>query len=252
MTPPDLEELAARVEGGRRTYAIADLHGRFDLLTAAYDAISVHSAGKPITIVHLGDYVDRGPQSREVIEWLMEDAALPPWVRRICLMGNHEDMMIETLSAPLDPSWWIGNGGAATLASYGGAVPEAHLAWARELPKIHVDKHRVFVHAGVDPTIPLDQQTDDILLWHRPPRGYAEGHGARHVVHGHTPNPDGPERYSGRTNLDTYAFKTGRLAVAVFDDEKAGGPVEILNINPSDPARALLAAALRAMKEEGR
>lgn len=218
------------------TYAIADLHGRFDLLQKAYDAISEHSAGKPITIIHLGDYVDRGPQSREVIEWLMEDAALPPRVRRVCLKGNHEDMMVETLTAPLDPGWWIGNGGGATMVSYGTAgVPKNHIAWMRGLPHFHEDKHRVYVHAGVDPTKSLPEQTEAMLLWYRYDRNADVGFNGKHVVHGHTPNPAGPELFDHRTNLDTYAWKTGKMFVAVFDDERPGGPVQLLNLADATP-----------------
>ncbi|MGZ3328448.1 MAG: metallophosphoesterase, partial [Xanthobacteraceae bacterium] len=92
----------------------------------------------------------------------------------------------------------------------------------KNLPTIHVDEHRVFVHAGVDPTKPLDEQTDEFMLWHRYPEGADIGHGERHVIHGHTPNPEGPEMLSRRTNLDTLAWKTGRLVIAVFDDHTPG------------------------------
>ena len=77
------------------TYAIADLHGRFDLLTAAFDAIVKHAAERSFKIITLGDYVDRGPQSRQIIDHLM--AAQEMEVSLICLKGNHEDMMVETL-----------------------------------------------------------------------------------------------------------------------------------------------------------
>ncbi|MEN5084283.1 metallophosphoesterase [Bosea sp. TWI1241] len=224
------------------TYAIADLHGRLDLLELAYDAISADSAGRPATIVHLGDYVDRGPQSRGVLEWLMEDPALPPWIRRICLRGNHEDIMLACArDAGLAGRWWMPNGGGATLLSYGARigdsiasavvhVPAEHLAWLAALPRLHVDRHRVFVHAGVDPARPLDRQDDERMGWMLYPDGCEDGHGQRHIVHGHHQHAQGPLLFSGRTNLDTFAWMTGRLVVGVFDDALAGGPIRTLEV----------------------
>lgn len=210
------------------TYAIADLHGRFDLLEAAFGAITSHAKDRPFKIITLGDYVDRGPQSRQIIEHLM--SAQAAGMKLICLKGNHEDMMYETITAPLDPNWWVGNGGETTLKSYGGTVPSEHLHWVKGLPTVHVDQHRVFVHAGVDPTKTLDEQTDEFKLWYRYTDGADIGHGERHVVHGHTPRPHGPERYENRTNLDTYAWRTGRLVIAVFDDSTTGPPIEFIEI----------------------
>lgn len=220
-----------------KTYAIADLHGRYDLLIQALNEIFRRPDGG--TVVTLGDYVDRGPDSRQIISHLMslrEDPQLG-W-KVICLKGNHEDMMVETLLAPLDPGWWVGNGGETTLKSYNNEVPSNHLYWAKNLPTIHFDAHRIFVHAGVDPTRPLDDQTDEFKLWYRYTDSADIGHGDRHVVHGHTPNPHGPERYNNRTNLDTLAWRTGRLVVAVFDDDTPGGPVEIIEIRSAAHSRS--------------
>lgn len=230
--------------GRRFTYAIADLHGRFDLLQKAYDAISEHAAGEPIVIVHLGDYVDRGPQSREVIEWLMDDAALPPWVRRVCLQGNHEAMMLETIRKPLHPNWWVGNGGGQTLISYGheprgaytpSVVPDEHLDWIASRPLYHADEHRLFVHAGVSLGRSLEEQTDEVLQWMIWPKGAEDDYRGLHIVHGHEQFADGPKRFAGRTDLDTFAWYTGRLVIGVFDSEKPGGPVDFLEV-VGDPA----------------
>ena len=214
------------------TFAIADLHGRFDLLQAAYGKITEYaSAGR---IVHLGDYVDRGPQSREIIEFLIDEATIPEGFTRVVLKGNHEDMMVETLTAPLNPQWWIGNGGGQTLVSYGHAaqgkytpevVPREHISWLRDLPKILIDEHRVYVHAGVDPTRDLDDQKEEVLLWWLYPDNADLGHGNRHVVHGHHQFEDGPKLFANRTDLDTFAWFTGRLVVGVFDDDQPRGPV---------------------------
>lgn len=215
------------------TFAVADLHGSYDLLAKALAAIEAYApadGGGARTIVFLGDYIDRGPDSRRVVEQLMRPARRG-W-RSICLKGNHEDMMCEALARRFLQDW-MNNGGRPTLASFAGSdpdhpVPPAVVAWADALPLMHVDVHRIYVHAGVDPAVPLDRQDENDLLWRRD-QG-PQGHGERHVVHGHTPHVDGPRRYAGRTNLDTLAWKTGRLVVGVFDDAIPGGPVDLVEV----------------------
>ena len=219
------------------TYAIPDIHGRLDLLDAAIDRIVEHSAGSSATIVTLGDYVDRGPNSRQVIERLMG------WrsdkLNLVSLKGNHEAMMWEVCNNLAELDWWIKNGGDQTLASYGQSlqenldprvVPQSHLQWIANLPLLHVDQHRVFVHAAVDPKVPLDKQNEQTLLWKRYPESFELGHGRRHVVHGHHANPKAPIVTSGKTNLDGLAWKTGRLVIGVFDDDRSGGALEFLEV----------------------
>lgn len=220
------------------TFVVADIHGRLDLLELALERISSAAPSNrgARTVVFTGDYIDRGPQSRQVIERLM--AGPPAGWRWVCLKGNHEDMLVVTCGGHVGPDWWIDNGGCATLRSYGArgtdrdailaAIPAEHVRWATELPTLHQDRHRIFVHAGVDPALPLDRQGDDIRLWMR--NECPLGHGNHHVVHGHTPHRDGPRVTAGRTNLDTGAFFTGRLVVAVFDDELAGAPVRFIEV----------------------
>jgi serine/threonine protein phosphatase 1 len=229
--------LRARGGGMSLTYAIADLHGRFDLLMAAFDAIVKHAAERSFKIIALGDYVDRGPQSRQIIDHLM--AAQEMGVSLICLKGNHEDMMVETLRKPLHPNWWIENGGGQTLISYGHerssnytpeVVPEDHIVWLENLPLMHIDVHRIFVHAGVDRFKPLDQQDSQVLFWKLYDENDEGGHDRRHVVHGHHQFEDGPIKHPGRTDLDTFAWYTGRLVVGVFDDEMAGGPIDCIEV----------------------
>ena len=89
---------------------------------------------------------------------------------------------------------------------------------------MHADRQRIYVHAGLDPELPLDRQTERTLLWKRYPEGDAVDFGGRHVVHGHDSFADGPKLYAGRSNLDTRAWRTGRLVIAVFDDDRPGGP----------------------------
>jgi serine/threonine protein phosphatase 1 len=227
------------------TYAIPDLHGRLDLLQSAIAKIAEHSAGKQSTVVTLGDYVDRGPSSRQVINRLISWKS--DHLRVVNLKGNHEAMMWEVCNNLSDLSWWIRNGGDRTLDSYGegsqekfdpAIVPEAHLNWIANLNVMYVDRHRVFVHAGVDPEISLPEQTERTLLWKRYSQGVGLGHGHRHVVHGHHADPKAPIVIKGRTNLDGLAWKTGRLVIGVFEDDRPGGAYEFLEIvGPSDPIR---------------
>lgn len=219
-------------------YAIADLHGRFDLLLKAVDSIYQHAGSPDYKIITLGDYIDRGPESKDVIEYLRNQDE-----HFICLQGNHEAMMVETITKPLMPGWWIGNGGDETLRSYGwgGApysvysyevVPKAHLDWMASLPLYRETEKQVFVHAGIPQwnmsLPPKSKQADKLkylkeqMQWMLYDKREAGGWKGKHVVHGHHQFSDGPHVWrsakGGRTDLDTYAWKTGRLVVGVFDD----------------------------------
>jgi serine/threonine protein phosphatase 1 len=218
------------------TYAIGDIHGRLDLLRAAIDVIAEHAHGRPYEVICLGDYVDRGADSKGVIDTLMTLAGNAAWR---CLLGNHEDMMARSLRTrdreELDR--WLNNGGDATLDSYSDSVPVAHLEWLESLPLLHRDVHRLYVHAGVAPGIPVEAQDKRTFLWIREAFLTAKASALPcHVVHGHTPywrmkpEPHLPERLGHRTNLDTGAYFTGVLSVGVFYNVIPGGPVEILAI----------------------
>ncbi len=220
-----------------RTYAIPDIHGRLDLLEMAIDTIARHAVGHSGTIVTLGDYIDRGPSSRQVVErlmgWKLEGFEI------VNLKGNHEAMMLAVCKAQAELEWWTRNGGSLTLASYDEAsgrpdlreLPRTHLEWMDNLRVLHVDQYRVYVHAAVDASVSLNAQKEEILLWRRYPRGADRGYGRRYVVHGHDADPDGPFVGKRRANLDVQAWKTGRLAIGVFDDGRPGGPVEILEVS---------------------
>lgn len=220
------------------TYAVPDLHGRIDLLEGAIERIAVHAAGQRSTIITLGDYVDRGPDSRKVIERLMTWQS--DTLQLVTLKGNHEAMMWETCNNLAELGWWKKNGGDQTIASYSGhqalrppdvrLVPQTHLDWIEKLSLIHIDQHRVFVHAAVDPKTPLDRQSEQTLLWKRYPPGFTLGHGRRHVVHGHDANARAPLVTKGKTNLDGLAWKTGRLVIGVFEDGRPGGASEFLEV----------------------
>jgi serine/threonine protein phosphatase 1 len=219
------------------TYAIPDLHGRADLLDLAVDAIAARTRGQAATVVLLGDYVNKGPASADVIARLV--AGLDPAWRTVFLKGNHDGFMLDALLDPRKLPLWLDNSGAATLRSYApnsdrvpdpAIVPSAHRAWLERLQIMFVDTHRVYVHAGVDPARPLDAQAETTLLTKRYAPDDASGHGKRHVVHGHNPFRVGPKLLSGRSDLDTMAWQTGRLVVGVFDDDLPGGPIELIEL----------------------
>ncbi|MEZ2131365.1 MULTISPECIES: metallophosphoesterase family protein [unclassified Sinorhizobium] len=208
------------------TFAIGDVHGCLDPLRRILAVIEAHApSGR---IVFLGDYVDRGPDSRGVIELLMAGPG-PDW-EWIALKGNHEDMMAGAHNGRAEPGWWLGNGGFETMRSYGGPVPEAHLEWMDALPLIYVDDHRIFAHAGVNESFPLDRQTEHDLLWIRRPQLYSGSYWGRHLCHGHTPELDNPFTVGNRTNIDSGCAFGGTLSCAVFDDQKPGGPIEFLQV----------------------
>lgn len=224
-----------------RTFVIADLHGRYDLLALAIQQIEDIS-GDGGTIVFTGDYVDRGPWSRQVIERLISGPADPKKWRWVCLRGNHEDMMVAALADPEKALWqWLCNGGDTTLVSYGGGdesfpdpaarVPEKHVAWLKSLPYLHTDRHRLFVHAGVKLDVPLDAQSEHDMLWMRYQDDDENGYGDKHIVHGHHAFENGPRLLRGRTNLDTLAWFTGRLSIGVFEDQQPGGPASVIAVN---------------------
>lgn len=231
-----------------KTYAIADIHGRFDLLTKAYellDLVAADIAKEAGLIVHLGDYIDRGPQSRQVIEFLMDEKTVPVAFKRIILKGSREAMMVETIRKRLNPRWWMGNGGDKTLYSYGhpkirhrysdvfpyrpDLLPLEHLDFLDNLPLFHADKQRVYVHAAVDQVRSLPEQNEDVILWGIYKDADKGGYRGAHVVHGHHEH-DAPLLLRERTNLDVGAWHRGRLAIGVFDDETPGGPIDIIEV----------------------
>ncbi len=220
-----------------QTFVIPDIHGRLDLLDEGLAAIAGRSNDENDTIVTIGDYVDKGPAGKGVIERLMSGVGRPALVT---LKGNHDAMMVAALRNHSRRADWLGKGGDATLASYGAdatGVPQSHIDWLDRLRLFHVDAHRLYVHAGVEAGIPLDAQRLETLLWKRYPKGYRAGFGNLHVVHGHDNDPGGPLLFEGRTNLDTAAWKTGRLTIGVFDDDRPGGPADFIVVKGAPAAR---------------
>jgi serine/threonine protein phosphatase 1 len=206
------------------TFAVGDIHGCLDKLTRVIAACEAHAGARPARYVFVGDYIDRGPHSRGVIDFLMRKQAARPGTI-VCLRGNHEQMAIDAHASERAMPLWLANNGASTLRNYGGdRISDEHLAWLEALPFCHDDELRFFVHAGVDLDVPLDQQEPEVMLWMREPfLTYCdEVDRGRLIVHGHTPLRTGkPDLHRRRLNLDTAAVMGGPLTAAAFDDTQA-------------------------------
>lgn len=251
---PGRERLSANVRPGA-VYAIGDVHGCLDELLQLEQLIQSDAANVEGEkwIVMLGDYIDRGPRSAQVIDHLL---ALPPrGFRRFALAGNHEQMLLDFLASPRLAADWLEYGGWETLGSYGidardrtmdatvaatmlGArMPRSHLDWLRQLPVSLELPGFVFVHAGIRPGRPLAEQDESDLLWIREPFLEIPGDAGVLVVHGHTPETEAVVR-PWRLGIDTAAFATGRLTSARID---AGGEISFLASSPADPLAAPIA-----------
>jgi Calcineurin-like phosphoesterase len=208
------------------TFAIGDIHGCLDKLERLIAACEAHADGRPTRWVFLGDYVDRGPDSRGVIELLMRRQQAQPG-SIVCLRGNHEQMAIMAHADLRAMPLWLANSGATTQRNYpetNGRIADAHLAWLDALPFCHDDGLRFFVHAGIDLSVPLGRQEEEVMLWMREPflSECDEVDCGRFIVHGHTPLKGGrPDLRKRRLNLDTAAVLGGPLTAAAFDDTRA-------------------------------
>jgi serine/threonine protein phosphatase 1 len=206
------------------TFAIGDIHGCLAKLVALLEWCHAIDRAKNAKYVFLGDYVDRGPEARGVVELLIERQWMNP-DRVICLRGNHEQMLLRASNpdrSDQELMTWMRNGGRQTLASYAVddpcEIPADHLAWFDSLPLSHSTPGRMYVHAGVRPGTPLDAQTEEDLLWIREPFLSSTESREMFIIHGHTP-VELPEFRTNRLNLDTGACFGGRLTAAMFDDQ---------------------------------
>jgi len=232
---------------GLLTYAVGDVHGSYTKLVNLHRRCLDHSAGRPHRFVFLGDYVDRGKRSQDVVNFLIKAQARAP-EQIVCLKGNHEDMLLRAAKHE-DELTWLANGAETTLRSYG--VGEAadiaadHLEWFAALPLSISDEKRFYVHAGIMPGVPLSKQAKDVMLWIREPFLSDRSEHGRFIVHGHTPTETRtPEFLPNRLNLDTLAWHDGPLTAAVFD-EKATGPLAFL----TDDGRIVKAPMITELEE---
>jgi serine/threonine protein phosphatase 1 len=223
---------------GVRIYAIGDVHGRADLLAQCFACIDADIAAYParrIIQVLLGDYIDRGPQSRQVLDLLIQRSQQH---RVVCLKGNHETYIEDFLREPATLSQWKCLGGLVTLASYG-ITPSINLdereqfelaaAFSRALPRSHrrllsnlkasfACGDYFFAHAGIRPGIALAAQHEQDLLWIREDFLLHEEDFGKIVIHGHSPVME-PDIRPNRINIDTGAYATGRLTCLVLEGE---------------------------------
>lgn len=237
-------EPVAKFVDGRVGYAMGDIHGRADLLDAMLAEIErravadAREAGPPI-LLFLGDYIDRGPDSARVLDLLV--SGRPSICERRYIRGNHEQAMIAFMAEPFANRRWLVHGGAETMLSYGlkppplvggtdedwivagdslaAALPPEHLAFLRELERYVVLGSYLFVHAGVEVSKPLEEQSDADLYWSRVRWLNNKRRFTHKVVHGHTP-AERPYIDDRRVGLDTGAYASGVLTAARFEGEE--------------------------------
>jgi serine/threonine protein phosphatase 1 len=223
---------------GVRVYVVGDIHGRADLLDDVLSRIDRDlRRDSPLRAVQvfLGDYVDRGPSSKNVIDSLIGRLASHEVV---CLKGNHEDCLLAFLRDPSTLEYWSQLGGLETLKSYGLRLPAGGLTLtsdelASNFSAVMPESHRrflgalrlsftlgdfFFVHAGVRPGVPLSEQKEDDLLWIRDEFLRSGKEFGKMIIHGHTPTIE-PDVRRNRIGIDTGAFATGILTCLVIENE---------------------------------
>lgn len=225
----------ARAPDGMRIYAIGDVHGRDDLLAAMHDRIDAEIADdRPADwrIIHLGDFCDRGPDTKAVFDRVIARSINR---RILSIMGNHEAGMLDFLAEPLPHGLFVNHGGEATALSYGieidfeteagrqeardrllATIPQAHLDFMAALPRSVTFGDYFFCHAGIRPGVPLQSQDPEDLIWIRKEFLASTQLYEKIIVHGHSPSSK-PEVLPNRINVDTGAVKTGVLTAIVLE-----------------------------------
>jgi serine/threonine protein phosphatase 1 len=232
-----------------RIYAIGDIHGRLDLLQRMHACIEAElEADRPDDwrVIHLGDYVDRGPDSSGVLDRLLDVTRRDE--RMIALAGNHDHGFLDFLAYPTSSGLFAKNGGDMTALSYGmaldfdhpaalassgaalrRAVPESHVGFVTGLGYSRSFGDFFFCHAGIRPGIPLERQNPRDLIWIREEFLYYPHLHPKLIVHGHTPHPE-PEVLANRVDVDTQAYRSGVLTALVID----GLDKRILSVSDRD------------------
>lgn len=223
---------------GRRVYCIGDIHGRLDLLEELHEMIRLDSAGFEGSkgVVYLGDYIDRGSQSKQVMDLLIEQPL--SGFDAINLLGNHEQTMLDFLEHPEEAAAWLNFGGQVTLLSYGvglgwihmsqqvhelrdgleDKLPQSHLDFLSSCRLTHTEGSYCFVHAGIRPGLPLEEQNPQDLLWIRDEFIGSRASHSHIIVHGHSITAE-VEWQPNRIGIDTGAYNTGLLTCLVLEGE---------------------------------
>lgn len=234
--PEAVDYVEPSLPGGRRLYCIGDIHGRLDLLDELHEMIRTDADGFGGSkgIVYLGDYIDRGAQSKQVLDLLIEQPM--DGFDVVHLLGNHEQAMVDFLAQPRSAAAWLNFGGQVTLLSYGvglgrpqmlrqldilrdeleAKLPPSHLEFIASCQLMHAEGSYCFAHAGIRPGIPPEEQVAEDLLWIREEftRSHVD-HGCI-VVHGHSISEE-VELLPNRIGIDTGAFYTGMLTALVLE-----------------------------------
>lgn len=228
----------ASVPDGVRVYAIGDIHGRLDLLQRLHDKILVDAAALPRTrciVVYLGDYVDRGLNSRDVVDHLIDQPLAG--FESVHLRGNHDQQLLDFLSQPATGALWLRYGGDATLYSYGirfpdggpklmqlqimseqlrEVIPARHLTFFKGLKLTHEIGDYLFVHAGIHPEKSMEEQTIEDILWIRDEFLESDFDLGKVVIHGHSVT-ERPEIRENRIGVDTGAVFSNMLTCLVLE-----------------------------------
>jgi serine/threonine protein phosphatase 1 len=231
----ELSRAPAVVPPGRRVYAIGDIHGCDAQLADLHEIIAEDLARRPVdepVLLHIGDYVDRGADTAGVLRRLIAGSRIEG-ARVMNLVGNHDETMLHALSGDRPAATdWLFTGGRPALESYGidpdslreswpEGVPPEHLEFLRGLTLSHREGGYLFVHAGVRPGVPLEQQQREDLLRMRQPFLYSEMSFGAVVVHGHTPVKDPVVRHN-RIAIDTGAVFGGKMTCVVLEGDTLG------------------------------
>lgn len=231
------QDAPPQIPHGCCVYAIGDIHGRIDLLEGLLEQIWADAPEGANTLVFLGDYIDRGPSSKAVLE-LLSNLTKPGW-DIVKLRGNHEQILLEYLHNPEVYQAWRSFGAADTLVSYGvrppvfsdakelqrahaeflTALPQDHVTLLNGLSTSHVVGDYLFVHAGLRPGIALDRQVPEDMLWIRDEFLSSDAPFGKVIVHGHSPS-EKPIVRANRIGIDTGAYATGTLTAAKFVSDR--------------------------------
>jgi calcineurin-like phosphoesterase family protein len=220
---------------GRRIYAIGDIHGCRDKLVALHKLIAADFSARPTRsalLVHLGDYIDQGPNSAGVVALLAGGPPIPG-MQVVNLLGDHERMLLDGLAGDRAAATdWLWAGGSAALESWGlspnlpreaweAALPDSQVQWLKSLVLTHQEGNYLFVHAGIRPGVPLSEQSRDDLVTMRQPFLSTEQDLGVIVVHGHSSSPS-VSIAANRIGLDTGAGIGGKLTCGVLEDDLIG------------------------------